>query len=358
MAQYSTWADAVAELTGAKPASRGEDATGALGLNPWEDLDEQGALNQINYLLNTWHQHVERLQSAGKLTAEEQAYLESTPWNEMPNEWKALVASYSESDTQLHQIESALQQAEQHYPDLMRPSTPMASDPASPLNLGTDGTSGMSPEELNAFYSQLYQEHLTSAQLGNQMTGLNIQAMQDAMQKASGPLAQAQEMLGFQDYLRARRDAKSDRDEQQAWNAFTRPMDQAATMLGFKDMLTGRKDAKEDRERAIQWAEEDRQAAIEARQRALQQQAWQNAFAQRQLGASIAQNIGGMEQDAWRFTAQNALPAGIGHVPGFGPDSRLAQIMGPSFGGLPTITLDTPDPRGPYAWALNYARGG
>jgi hypothetical protein len=313
---YKTWADALLALGGSNDREKKDDDD-PIALIPWEDLGEEGRRAQMQALLTMWQQGVEQLGSMS-LTPEQEEYLRTTPWDELTPAWKQVAAAMAQADDRLQRIDAALREAQEKYPDILASlAAETSSTLAAPLAPSSGGAGDLWPSsslgDLSQYMADYYRSYLHGLELDNARSAADLWAQRAA-------LADLPNQLSYTNWQR-----------------------EAEKRLFERDWA---------------WEEEDRRRAIEAQQRAFQQAAAELALRQRQVAASIANNLGALEQDAWRFAAQNALPAGIGFVPGFEPNSRLAQVLGPSFQGLPTVTLPTPDPRAPYAWALQFARGG
>lgn len=324
-----------------------------LNLIPWGALNPWQAQVQLDRLQRAYEE-MYRVISGTQMTAAQRKYLEETDYEELPPQWKQMADELMAAEAYLPAVESALREGQQAVAEAMQSISPematralfgsrdFASDvPARDISWKPEQQSAPSVEPVASSTDDPYlgggvSSNPLTGGAGDDMFGEQGYTLDQLMQYYEGQLT-AQELDNA--YRRAQIAALNGT-----------PVEKAMAQLELGQMMRDFTNAPKDR------AEEMRRYNQEwaARQAA---QAYAQWIQRKQLENQMADNYNAMQSNSWQFIANNALPAGTGFVPGFGPDSRLAQIMGPSFGGLPTITLDTPTPTAGYDWAAQYLGG-
>lgn len=328
-----------------------------LNLIPWGALNPWQAQVQLDRLQRAYEE-MYRVISGTQMTAAQRKYLEETDYEELPPQWKQMADELMAAEAYLPAVESALREGQQAVAEYSQPSMPPASV-AGPLadvgySLGTRIGTRFAPDipwkpeqqsapSIEPVVSSTDDPYLGGGVSSNPLIG----GAGDEMLGEGYTLDQL--MQYYEGQLIAQELDNAYRQAQIAALNGT-PVEKAMAQLELGQMMRDFTNAPKDR------AEEMRRYNQEwaARQAA---QAYAQWIQRKQLENQMADNYNAMQSNSWQFIANNALPAGTGFVPGFGPDSRLAQIMGPSFGGLPTITLDTPTPTAGYDWAAQYLGG-
>jgi len=364
--QANTGISGVANMSSPGQSSVAPEQYAQLNIVPWGTLNGPQAQVQLERLIRAY-QEMQQVIAQNQLSEEQRRYLEQTPYDELPDHWKQRVNEIAAAERYLPVVESAINQGRQVVQKYQEPTiggafgepigaawarTGLALAGRADASRAPDvswkpqqqggGTEAGAIEPVTVPSSDPY---LSGGASSNPLAGeIDLGGLTDEMGYTPEQIARYNEnVLVGQELDNAYRQAQI---AEMSGSPEDKMLSRINLVQAWRNFQNAPKDRAEEMRRYNQeWAAQ--QAA----------RAYSQWIQRKQLESQLADNYNAMQSNSWQFIANNALPAGMGYVPGFGPDSRLAQVMGPSFTGLPTVTLETPSPTTGYDWAAQYLGG-